>query len=121
MWLGQFPATCGICRVRPWCRLGSSTVLVRTLEAYKSWKAEGRGGSAGRDGKDVVPLLVPGWLALRELSSGMPFSASASASGADDLARSRLERRAWSSEGNEGGWLSLLGASASGADAESDE
>ena len=45
MWVGQFPSTCGITRLRPPWRLGTSLRLTRVVEAYRSWKLLGKGGS----------------------------------------------------------------------------
>lgn len=45
-WLGQWPTLCGFTRFRPWWSVGSSLALTRTVDAYKSWKADGRGGSS---------------------------------------------------------------------------
>lgn len=42
--VGQLPSTCGVMRFRPPCMDGSSLVLARTFEAYRSWNFDGKGG-----------------------------------------------------------------------------
>lgn len=70
-WLGQWPTLCGFTRFRPWCSVGSSFALTRTVDAYKSWKADGRGGSS--DFAVVVELDVAVFVVDACLSDDVVF------------------------------------------------
>ena len=65
---------CGVARLRPPCRAGSSLVLVRTDVAYRSWKVV---GSAGRSLFTVlVALCGDDSLSSLSLSSDEGYSTS---------------------------------------------
>jgi len=76
--VGQFPGTCGVTRLRPPCSDGSSCVLVRTVDEYRSRNDWGRGGRLEEGALESLRFFAGGLVSVH--ACALSFSSSTSES-----------------------------------------